>query len=180
MLMQPHAVAIISGIFALLGVFGGSYLQGQFQEKLWRAEARYKFVTDYWNKRIEAYRQLSGVLADAQRIGIYHGVRNAKDVPSIVDILFCAKPENRSEACKINLADKDTASLAKEVFELHGRFEAARVTANIYFCDKTRDALKKLPAGVWWWNATSESKDNLFQAMEAEMTCELDQVLKTK
>lgn len=169
--MHSSSTVILSGILSLIGAFGGSYVGGHLQAELWKREAFYKLAMESWNKRIETYRAMSGVLSEAQRIVIYRA--DTKEGPKLVDLLYCVTSTNKQQSCKVDPADAAAASLVRDIFEMQSRFETARAAASVYFCERTKAALKEIPAGPWWWNADEETRKNLLQSMEAEITCDL-------
>lgn len=183
--MQTSTIicGVLNAFIAAVVGFGGVYYGVQSQNQLQRQEALLNYTTTLWRYRVETIQATSTAMSESKRIAVFRNVLDGKGEKLLPKILFCSSVSDATAAgqCEtLDPTDAKTADLIKDVFALHGRFAAAQAAAKNYFCDRTHAALKSLPAGAWWWNASEDAQAELLGAMESEKNCGLEPILNAR
>lgn len=163
----------MKGLGTLASIGLGATLTYFYQGIQWQNEAMHRLQTDFVNRRVEIYRDMTAALAQAQRLRVYHGSSDAKTSKTFQSILKCAEAPVGSGECSV-ATDDVTRDMAKDIFELHAKFEANKALARTYFCSGTNNAIERLPSGFWWFNASQNHRDAVISNMATELKCELN------
>ncbi len=161
---------------------GFLYLQNQAQADLQRKIWTQDFVVGMVDQRINAMQAEHSALAEANRLSVVYASAGENGQKTITRLLHCSDAENRTkdpENCQEKITDVQLLKALDDYSALSGRFAAARATATALFCEKTAEALKSIPKGMWWWNVSEAAKTAATDAMGSEVLCGFDEITKS-
>ena len=172
--MSGGTNAILGALFTAFSSFGGSYLAVHWQSDLWRKEKLYTMNMTIFDRRIETINVLARAFADVQRFAIVHQATSDSSANTLSAMIYCSDLANgRSDTpiCRNLKPSPQDLGEFNEFNELTARYQSAALATQIYFCNKTKNAINELPSGGYWWNVDEETKASIIEAMRSELFC---------
>ena len=170
---------IIPAIIGGAAAFYGADIGTTNNMKLWQNEKIFQVKMTTFDKRV-------GILS--QIVTAHSMTSRAANIKNMMVVIaqkaeiygaLCESKQSILEKAKCLVESSTDISIQKELAEIQANYFVNLTLANAYFCDKTRAALVALHDGnkdKSWWEAPSKLQDDLVNAMQSELTCQLDQV----
>jgi hypothetical protein len=155
---------------AACGSVGTYFVQEYSTAKAQKAASREQLI----QTRIKLIQEMQSLLVEGRRFSVVYNMSDEAQRLEFTRLVSCANREDHAEqrdGCDLGQISESKLDRLKDIAVTQARFETTARSVNLYFCNRSLEALEKLPKGGFWWNGPSSRRDDVLAAMRADVTC---------